>query len=172
MELIETYTVPSATTQASIVFTDIPETFTDLKILFSLRNATSPNTTGKIKFNNSTSSYAGKTIYANASGYDTVNSTGGMFFAMSVPAYTANTFGNGMAYITNYASSNYKTIIGESTSETNDTVSYINISGSTWSVTDAITIVSLVCDAGAFDALTTVSLYGIKAESDGTTTIS
>ena len=80
---------------------------------------------------------------------------------MNQYTYTANTFGNGDIYITNYASSNTKTVSIDGVTENNATGSFAILSTGSWTTT-AITSIKLESDGGTIAQYSTAYLYGIK----------
>jgi len=169
-ELIETITLGSDA--ASVTFSDIPQTYTDLKMVASQRN-TSTNAGMGIRFNNDTGgNYTYRVLYGTgsavssftqsvAAGYNTY------LFAYTVPAvYTANTFGNTSIYIPNYSGSTNKSCSIESVSENNASASYICAVAGLWSNASAISSISIITDPGGAAgnnlAGSSFSLYGIK----------
>ena len=155
---------------SNIDFTSIPNTYTDLAVVYSLRG-TNNNTTGyvNINFNNSTSSYSNRAIFGNSStvqayAYTTLSYLwGGLHQGNSA---TANVFGNGQIYIPQYADSTLaKTILIDQVSENNSTSSdsvFTLINGGLWNNTSAITSVKLTNDTSNWGQYSTATLYGIK----------
>ena len=106
MQLIAKQTV-GADGAASVTFSSIPQTFTDLKVVVSGRASTT--TTGiDITFNGSTTGYSNRRLYGTGSGVasDSAATTYISNIMINDSSYTANTFGNGEVYIPNYTSSN------------------------------------------------------------------
>jgi hypothetical protein len=176
MKLIETKTLGTAA--ASIEFTSIPQTFTDLVILFSFRNSTD-SYGGSARFNGdtSTSNYSSRRLFGNgtAPASDSNTSLGRFTFFGGVSSLaTANTFGNGSLYIPNYTSATAKSMSADTVSENNATLSYQVIDAGLWNQTAAITAVSIFPAAGSTDMVagSTFSLYGITKGSDGIVTTS
>lgn len=159
---IETVTVGSGGA-ASIAFTSIPQTYTDLKILLSTRsNAANIPDYYMVSFNGSTSNFTQKGIEGNGA---TINSgTGTREGADFVGnGSTASIFGNTEFYIPNYTSSNNKAFFCDSVGENNATTAFQNMVGMTWSNTAAITSITLTVGLGtAFVQYSTAILYGIK----------
>lgn len=150
---------------ASIEFTSIPNTYTDLIILCSLRtNAGFTADNLNIQFNGSSSSFTAKNIYATGSGTPSSSSfTSGEIAGINAANTTANTFSNTTIYIPNYASSNYKSISTDSGIENNATRGDLSMYATLWSNTAAITSVKLLsANAANFVQYSTACLYGIK----------
>ena len=172
MQLIQTLTVGSGGA-ASIDFTSIPQTFTDLVILFSgrsNRNAIFDNI--RVQPNGATTGVSSRMLYGNGSGASS-------FTEAYVSGYTggnnatASTFGNSSIYIPNYTSSNQKSFSIDSVSENNGTEAQQVLTAGLWTGTSAIT--SIILDQGdgtTWLQYTSASLYGILKGSDGVTTVS
>ncbi len=148
---------------ASIDFTSIPQTYTDLKIVVSCRtNRADVKDYIAVRPNGSTTNDSSRTISGDgtsASG-DTestvilVTTTGG--------TATASVFGNAEINIPNYTSANFKSISMDGVAENNATESRLQFSAGLWSDTAAITSISLVPFIGtSFSQHSTATLYGI-----------
>lgn len=167
-EAIETYTVQSGGV-GSIDFNNIPQNYTDLVVKLSLRNtrtSTGPGY-GRISLNGSTTNFTSKHAGVNEDGTLTgqTRSDNYIMFSVATDAQTASVFGNAELYITNYATSNYKSMSLEETSGNNASTN-INryIAGILWSNTSAITSLSISADASTFKEHSTATLYGIKKD--------
>jgi hypothetical protein len=152
---------------ATMAFTSIPQTYTDLLIKVSQRGAASANgSTAIVTFNGSTSSYSERYLQGNgtsASSGTNVFSGAGLYGLMGDGALlTANTFGNSEIYIPNYTGSTYKSTSSDGTSENNATLSYTVLNAGLWSNTAAITSITLTSDGTTFVQYSTATLYGIK----------
>lgn len=168
--LIQTVTV-GAGGAASIDFTSIPGTYTDLCLVISGRT-----TFGLVydKFyytiNGSTANITDRFLYgdgssAASSSYGAGNNQAGFTVGASA---TANTFGNAMIYFPNYAGSTYKSFSVDSVGENNATAARMAIDAVLWSSTAAITSIS-ISNNGSWVQYTTASLYGITKDSGGAT---
>ena len=167
-QAIATVTVGSGGA-ANIEFTSIPQTYTDLKILFSIRDATANNGVVKITFNNSSTGYTARQLWGSGSsvGSDTNYTGGGTYYGTegsSAPSNaTASTFSNCELYIPNYTSSNNKSISADSLNENNATLAYPSLSAGLWSNSAAITSIKITQYSGSnFAQYSTATLYGIK----------
>ena len=164
-EAIATVTVGSGGA-ASIDFTSIPATFTDLVVLMSCRRSLSTGTGQmSLTFNGSSSGYSSRMLEgtgssAGSNSYSGVN----MRIGQAEPSnFTANTFMNTQIYIPNYASSNNKSVSSDSVSENNATEAYAAMFAGLWSNTAAITSISLFpADINNWAQYSTATLYGIK----------
>ena len=167
-KLIETVTVGSGGT-ANVEFTSIPQTYTDLVLVHSVRVALSDVASSSIvQFNNDTgANYSSRRLQGDGSIATSTAFSNNALFGLSgaVPAATATTsvFSNGLVYIPNYRSSVAKPFSADSVSETNATNGYLGLFASIWSGTDAITTITLKDYSGTnFVEYSSASLYGIK----------
>jgi hypothetical protein len=155
---------------ASIDFTSIAATWTDLMILVSLRDSDTGGGVFYAQFNGDTgANYSFKELRGSGSAASSAGASSGATFGArgweSSNDWTANTFGNATIYIPNYAGSTQKSISVDSVSENNATAAYANISASIWTGTAAITSISIKPATGPFRQYSTASLYGIKSGS-------
>jgi len=167
--MANTYTLIASSTvgaggASNIEFTSIPSTYTDLKLVTSLRMSSSGQWY-TLKFNNSTSTYSDR--YLLGSGSSAASGIDGGQPALAGSAedstYTANTFANSENYIPNYTSSNYKSYSGDGVQENNATASYMAFWANLWSTTSAITSIKIEAQGGVnFVQYSTAYLYGIS----------
>jgi len=151
---------------ATMAFSSIPATYTDLLIMLSLRAENSGSSGydfyADMAFNGSTSTAS----FRRLAGYiTTVNSdNAARLYAASFlgSTGTANTYGNAQVYIPNYAGSNNKSYSSESAAETNSTNNYLDITAGLWSNAAAITSITFTPSAGDFEQYSSATLYGIK----------
>lgn len=169
MTLIQHIEVGAGGTSA-ISFTNIPQTYTDLYIVASIRNSSTYEHV-LIGLNGSTSDFSGRYLSGYGSGGKASGNYARYVGNVSRTGYTANTFGSTSIYIPNYTSSNQKSISGESVSENNDTSNWASvISANLWSQTSAITSVQLTNEAAAtILEYSSATLYGITKGSNGVT---
>lgn len=178
LTLIATTTV-GAGGASSIDFTSIPQTYTDLYVVYSLRSNRSSggfSDGALMRFNGSTSAiYTTRTLVGNgssASSLTDASSTLGIYNYIGAVSNTAtsNTFGNGSAYIPNYAGSTNKSVSVDAVGENNNTTAYQGIISGIWASTAAITQVNLRPEIGTlYLEGSTASLYGITKGSGGAT---
>jgi hypothetical protein len=162
-ELIASSTVGSGGA-ASIDFTSIPSTFTDLCIKVSARSAASSVNPGLIiKFNGSSTGFTGRNVYGNGSAAASYSDTSGEIGVLAGNNATASTFGNAEIYIPNYAGSTNKSFSVDSVNENNATSASQFLYANLWSNTSAITSITLL-SGGAVNLLqhSTAYLYGVK----------
>ena len=169
--MANTYTLIASVTvgsggAATIEFTSIPSTYTDLMLLSSTRDGTTAdnNTEFKVKFNGSATSYSNK--YLQGNGSSASSGTYGTTFLYTGESdgntATANTFGSSSIYIPNYAGSANKSVSSDLTSEENTSVSFATLTAGLWSDSSAITSIQITCN-GTWAQYSTAYLYGIKS---------
>ena len=171
MELIESKTLGTA--QAIVEFTAIPQTFTDLVVLWSGRTTESSTWTNiLLRFNSSTSDFTGRQLYGTGSAAASASSARFLGYDSAANA-TANTFGNSALYIPNYTGSTNKSFSVDSVSENNASgnLSALQvINAGLWSNSEAINAITIEPTTGNFVANSIFSLYGITKGSDGIVT--
>ena len=174
LKKIQTVTVGSGGS-ATMSFTSIPQTYTDLKIVFSGRSARTASSYDSlvVKFNSTATTYAARRLYGEggSAGSDTVTTQQGAFSSNST---TANVFGSIEVYIPNYTSSNQKSTSSDSVAENNDSSAYgVQLIASKWDGTGAITQIDLSTGSGSnFMQYTTATLYGVSNVNLGSITSS
>jgi len=167
MTLVETITLGS--TQASMVFSNIPQTATDLLVVYSARHSSDVRDV-RLSLNGSQTGFTMRMLQGNGSA--AVSASGSFDGGVANPSSTtANTFSNTSIYFTNYAGSTDKTWSMDTTYENNASLAYSKIQAGSWSNTAAITSITIGAN-GNFDAGTTASLYTITKGSGGATTSS
>lgn len=151
---------------ASIDFTSIPSTYTDLCLMISARtdnNAGQPWAGLRMAINGSTANQSYRVIYGNGSSASSSSSTIIEPGLAASSAATANTFGNSSLYIPNYAGSQNKSMSSDSVQETNGTTALIGLQANLWSSTAAITSLSITSqNSWNFVQYSTATLYGVN----------
>lgn len=178
MTLIGKQTVGSAGA-TSITFTSIPQTYTDLKIVASVRSAIASNTTSiLVRFNgdatsaNYTTRYVTGTGSAASSGSQIGNISGVYAGEVNAASSTASVFANSEIYIPNYTSSNQKSVNVDNVTENNATAVYTYLLSSIWTGTAAINRIDLVnYSATTFNEYSTFYLYGISNSQNQATAV-
>lgn len=148
---------------STVSFTNIPNTYTDLKLVFSFRGST--NAVGdNIYLNiNSKGNDTGITARTLAGTGSAVVSSTGDKMVYSGNTATASTFGNGEIYFPNYTGSTNKSYSSDSVAENNGTTGYDFLNAFLWSYTEAISSIVLTPTAGGtWLQYSTATLYGIK----------
>jgi len=175
-ELIESKTLGTA--QASIEFTLIPSTFTDLVVLLSSRNsgASNDNEITRLRFNTDTgNNYSWRRLMGTGSGVDSVAASSTDYILGSrTPnnGRTANTFDNAQFYVPNYTSGVAKSVSVDFVEENNATAAFQGIVAGLWTGTTAINSIQISIITGNYVVGTTASLYGVLKGSDGIVTTS
>ena len=126
-ELITSYTVSSATYSLSI--TSIPQTYTDLLVVFSLRSDYGTAHEGQLIFNSVSSGYTQTLLYGTGGGTGSAtpgtSSTGTWTLNIVGGGATANTFSNGELYFPNYSNTSVsKCWSGTTVTENNGSTAY------------------------------------------------
>jgi hypothetical protein len=163
MTLISSFTATSSV--ASISFSSIPSTYTDLKLVLSTRgSAASVQTVTVILLNSLTSGYVDKFLYGSGSVVGTGSYGASSGFVGDAPAAnaTASTFGSAEVYIFNYASGNMKTMSVDSVAETNATQAFMELTSLYNTTSSAVNSISVLPASGNYVQHTTAYLYGIK----------
>jgi len=153
---------------ASMDFTSIPGTYTDLCIKVSARDARAVVASSVVlQVNGSTASSGsylsiygdGTSAFSDFSSGDTTVQSG----HSNGNSSTASTFGNVEIYIPNYTGSTNKSLSAEGVAETNGTTTFMSLVAGLWSNTAAITSLSVKpATAVNFLQYSTATLYGIK----------
>lgn len=164
---IKTVTV-GAGGAATILFDNIPQTYTDLVLRMSLRG-TNANIygTGFATINNDTAAnYNQLGLFGNGSNsvspFGTVQT--GKAFIGDVVGNTAasNIFAPMETYFYGYTSTNsHKTYVSYTATENTTTPIYVEVVSGIWRQNSAITKIELSLDSGSFVQHSTASLYGI-----------
>jgi hypothetical protein len=145
---------------ASIDFTSIPQTYTDLKIVLSTRGSNANVYSGhKLQFNGSGNTNM-STRHLIGTGTGTSSNSALYLGDASGASSTSNTFGSFEVYIPNYTSSNYKCWSADTVSENNGTEAYQELTAGLWSDTSPITSIRILGDATIVQH-STATLYGI-----------
>jgi hypothetical protein len=173
-----TYTLISSVTvgsggAASITFTSIPSTYTDLNILLSPRSAASADRAELyLTVNSDTgSNYNSRRLQGydsgsvlSASSSSVAPTANGSFGRITANSATASTFSNVSLYIPNYAGSNQKSMSIDWVAENNSSTSWtVGMSAVLWTGTAAITSLTFSAESAAnFTQYSTAYLYGIS----------
>jgi hypothetical protein len=157
-EPIQTYTLGSAA--ASIDFTTIASSWTDLRLVFTGRGAS--GSIIKLQFNGDTAgNYSRTRVYGNGTSAASSRSTSITSIYWGNGITTAGVLGFYTADIFSYGSSTYKTALLTMSEDENGsglTESEVGL----WRSTSAITTIKIAATTGTFDAGSTATLYGIK----------
>lgn len=164
---LATYTVTASGGDSTIVFTNIPQVYTDLYIVVSLRSLYNGWADGYLRFGNGgTTEY--KTFKSDIpSGASTetytVGPTGDFSpYSLGGPNLPANHFNNATIYIPNYTSGSFKTFISEYSVVNSTDDCRVGHAAGIWSNTSPITTATFSVAAG-FAQYSSATLYGVKA---------
>ena len=160
---IETIEITSPT--SSITFSSIPQGYTDLKLVVSVRSGVvNPydfiyfylNTPG-------TGAYTQRLIRSDGS--SVISQLNNISFyplqMINGSGSTNNTFANLEVYIPNYRSSSQKSFSVNIVQENNGTDAYADMQAGLWNQTAAITAMTLASGSGLYLANSTFTLYGV-----------
>ena len=157
---------------SSVSFNNIPQTYTDLKILGSARTVRSGASSDYllIIFNGSSASgYEYRTLQGNGSAASSNNGGSGLsgtaigFDRFPSSTATANTFGNFEMYIPNYTASRYKSISSDQVAENNASEAISLLQASIWANNSPISSIKFSIGGGTLiDVHSTFTLYGIR----------
>jgi hypothetical protein len=163
--LIQAVTVGSGG-PASIDFSSIPSTYTDLCLRISARTSYSGIADDLyLKFNNSTAAnYSFRTLLANGSTVRSQAASGQTLLycaGINGATSTSNTFSNVDIYIPNYAGSTNKSVSVDNAIENNATTADLGFLANLWSQTAAINQITILGGYAALVQYSTAYLYGI-----------
>jgi hypothetical protein len=176
MQLIEHYEVPSGGV-GEIVFSSIPDTFTDLKLVVNARSDVNAGVGGNVLllgFNTSYANISARVLNGTGSGVSSFTDTA-IYVTCSANDYTASTFGNSSVYIPNYLAATAKSVSVDGVGENNATAGRQEIIAGLWNQTAAITSLTLKpinAPTGKILQYSSASLFGILAGSDGIVAVS
>jgi hypothetical protein len=166
--LIATTTVDSPSGASSIDFTSIPQTYTDLLLVMSMRTSrASVADYAAVSFNSSTSSFSLRVLSGSGSAVSSASYTSSPDSRIAGQVVgnssTASVFSSGSLYIPNYTSSNNKSYSFDAARENNTTASELGFGAGLWSNTAAITSIGITSWGSAtIQQYSSISLYGIK----------
>lgn len=167
--------VELASNTVSITFNSIPQTYTDLFVVFSLRLSDSNNYI-RLELNGSATGITSLSLQGNGASASTYNTGANLFNGGAVPSnHTASTFSSGTFYMANYAGSNNKLFTIDTVSENGATTALANIHTGLRSNTAAITSLTIAAPDLFMSFLaqySSATLYGILKGSDGIVTVS
>ena len=154
---------------ASVTFSAIPATYTDLVLRFSART----DATGAanvevlaVAFNETYgTNFSGIRVYGNGTSALSTLQTGQFNYVVGVnDTATASTFSSAEMYIPSYLSNTNKPFLGFSVGENNATATQTVASAGLWSNTSAITSLSIKPNSGGnFLSGSSFYLYGLKS---------
>ena len=168
--MANTQTLLATITGNSMIFSNIPTTYTDLLVKVTMRDLTPSGGFGQtlyMQFNgDGGTNYSSRWIEGNgSSAYSSNNGTSQTGFRLGVVnstgATNANIFGSLELYIPNYAGSTFKSYIADYVTENVATGGYSGVDTGIWRSTSAITGISMGTGF-SLSTLCTASIYGIN----------
>jgi hypothetical protein len=166
LQLYKIASVELTTSQSTISFASIPQGYTDLKIVVSIRESSATSAgdvVGYMRFNadTGTTNYSTRVLYGDGTAAASLTNSGAGF-QLCFSSDTANTFASNEIYIPNYAGSTAKSWTSDSVTEKNSTTAFAALYASLWTGTAAITTITLSPRASlSFAQYTTATIYGI-----------
>ena len=167
-----TYTLISSNTlsssAASVTFSSIPSTYTDLVLKLSTRTDLADTSVNiYTTFNGDTATnYSGTRVANYAGGADSARNSNQTKFSLGPWSegtnLTANTFANSELYIPSYTASQNKPVSVNDAVENNATSAYVIATANLWRNTAAITSITMAPYSGNFVSGSSFYLYGIK----------
>jgi len=163
-----TYTLISsnvlASSAASVTFSAIPATYTDLVLRVSARG---DNTSLLLEMtlNSATSTYSNTLLLGDGATASSTRNTGQAYLRagyVNPSGSTASTFSSGEIYIPNYTSTTDKPMSSLGMTENNATTAYIANYANLWQTSSAITSISLQVTGQNFVTGSSFYLYGIS----------
>jgi hypothetical protein len=149
--------------QASVTFSSISNTYTDILFSYSIRGTNVDSFRGlRLSVNGSTANLSVRQFQGLGSGtpgsYTGTNDIG----AGNTAGSTSNTFTSGQIYFTNYTSSNNKPFSGETASENNASLAILQMYAGLFNSSSAISSLGISFDANDIASGSSFYLYGIK----------
>jgi len=162
--LIQTISVTAGAGQASIEFTSIPQTYTDLKLVLSGRKTGTGLDVVSVTVNGGGTGINTEVFLdSNNSGTPRSGSNATTYQFLSQPSdYTASVFSNSELYIANYRVAQYKLLVADTVVENNATGNYLGFTASLWPSTAATTSLTVTNSSTNHAQYSSASLYGIK----------
>jgi hypothetical protein len=159
--LIEGKTLTSTT--ANVLFSSIPQTYTDLVLRTSTRISSADNYIQmQVQLNSTTANYSARQISNFGTTISTTSTTSATGAYSVGNNAVANTFGNNEIYISNYTGSNFKSYSSDSNASTT-TNNRLDLRSGLWSNSTAVTSLNITpFDGSSFLENSTFYLYGIN----------
>ena len=165
--LIQSVTLTTATATVTLGSGGtIPQTYNDLKLLFSARTNSGLSYENVIvQPNGSTSNLSDKTLFTvNGTSASSAGDPTQLIIGQAATSIqTASVFGNSEAYFSNYTLANNKSISSDGVNENNAAAATLMMIAGFWSNTAAITSLVIAPSIGTtFNAYSSFYLYGIN----------
>jgi len=168
---IETMTKLASTTvgvggSASVVFSNIPQNYTDLCIKISCQTNRSADEGGlSVQLNSATTGQTYRVLAGlGSNGTNSVDTAYEPLWVCRIQGGTAgtNVFSNTDLYIPNYAGNKPKVILADSATEKNASIAYITLSSVVQANSSPVTSLTLSGLGGTLQQHSTFTVYGIK----------
>lgn len=151
---------------SSLDFSDIPATYTDLELLLSVRYSGADTDAVLINLNGGSSTYNALVLRGTGSAVQSftfsAGGAGGSTTGSSGSSQTVNTFTNTSIYFANYTGSNYKVLATDFAQEANVANNFTGFYANRWTLTSAISSISIAPGSGTWVQYSSAYLYGIK----------
>jgi hypothetical protein len=148
---------------ASVTFSAIPATYTDLVLRMSIRKDSTTFDSIGLRFNGSFSGYSFTALLGDGSSASSLRfgpASQGRAYSQAGSSATSNTFGSIELYVANYAVSASKVASAFGASENNATSAQIGTVANLWQDNAAITSIEII--NGNFVSGSSFYLYGIS----------
>lgn len=161
------YTQVASGSAGSITFNNIPQTYTDLKIMCSARSSSNSFYDNLlIQLNGSTSGYSMTRVFGDGTGnkYSDRFTSQNFIYLGEINGATATTNGFGIMdiVISNYRSNLFKQIESINVNERDNITAYTGFKTGVWQNYVAITSITLTAAGGNWVSGSTFTLYGIS----------
>jgi hypothetical protein len=165
LQLFKIETIEITNITSSITFSNIPQGYTDLKLVGSVRsNVVNPYDFIYFYLNSpGTGAYTQRLVRGDGSSVSS-QAIGTSYYPLQMingNGSTSNTFGSFEVYIPNYKGSAEKSFSVDIVSETNSTGIYADLQAGRWNQTAAITAMTLASGSGPYLPYSTFTLYGV-----------
>lgn len=160
---------------SNIEFTSIPQTYTDLLVLYSLRESPANIIANTFFTINGTSTNYSERMLRGLSGVAagfSQSSSSIQWIYIPGSSATSNTFGNARVYIPNYTEATAKSISIDVVTEDNSADSTVVINAALWNNTAAITSLKIAPSSSNIVQYSSATLYGITKGSSGGVSVS
>lgn len=155
---------------SGIAFTSIPQTYTDLIVVMSVRDTTAAvNAAMTLNINNTGGDGSMRYLQGSGSAASSSSLADDKFYYANAASATSNTFNNLIAHFPNYTGSTVKTFSLDSVVENNASAGYQIIQAGYSPRTAAITQLNFYANSGTFVQYSTAYLYGLTKGSGGAT---
>jgi hypothetical protein len=163
LQLFKIADVTVSSPVATVDFSSIPQGYTDLKIVMSVRSANASNFDNpRISINGSTSTFTRREIYGESGSVGSESVADRIIGNCPAASVTASTFGSLEFYLPNYTSSNYKAWSCDSVTENNSATNSMWLLAGLWSTTTAVSTIAVSLQtSGNFATNSTFTLYGV-----------